>query len=148
MEACLQMVNVSQAAETLSSGSIQSTPFFVFLENFNCCHMKHEVETDRHSNPQDTLDAGSTTQGGGFEGFEGFERDESPEGGRAGASDPSNLSNTSNTSNSTAELEERVRRDCRRECRRNLFVELLKTVAKVAGVILAAMGLSSFSEED
>ena len=30
----------------------------------------------------------------------------------------------------------------------NLFVELLKTVAKVAGVILAAMGLSSFNEED
>ena len=46
------------------------------------------------------------------------------------------------------ELEERVRRDCRRTCRRNLFVELLKTVAKVAGVILAAMGLSSFNEED
>ena len=46
------------------------------------------------------------------------------------------------------ELEERIRRDCRRTCRRNLFVELLKTVAKVAGVILAAMGLSSFSEED
>ena len=32
MEACLQMVNVSQAVETLSSGSIQSTPFFTFLE--------------------------------------------------------------------------------------------------------------------
>ena len=32
MEACLQMVNVSQAAETLSSGSIQSTPFFTFFE--------------------------------------------------------------------------------------------------------------------
>ena len=46
------------------------------------------------------------------------------------------------------ELEERVRQDCRRSCRRNLFVELLKTVAKIAGVILAAMGLSSFGEED
>ena len=47
-----------------------------------------------------------------------------------------------NPSEPTASLEERVRRDCRRECRRNLFVELLKTVAKVAGVILAAMGCS------
>ena len=46
------------------------------------------------------------------------------------------------------DFEERVRRDCRQTCRRNLFVELLKTVAKVAGVILAAMGLSSFNEED
>ena len=32
IEACLQMVNVSQAAEALSSGSIQSTLFFVFFE--------------------------------------------------------------------------------------------------------------------
>ena len=45
-------------------------------------------------------------------------------------------------------LEERFRKECRKSCRRNLFVELLKTVAKVAGVILAAMGLSSFGEED
>ena len=32
MEACLQMVNVSQAAEALSSDSIQSPPFFTFFE--------------------------------------------------------------------------------------------------------------------
>ena len=32
MEACLQMENVSQAAEALSSDSIQSPPFFAFLE--------------------------------------------------------------------------------------------------------------------
>ena len=31
MEACLQMVNVSQAAEALSGDSIQFPPFFVFL---------------------------------------------------------------------------------------------------------------------
>ena len=110
--------------------------------------MKHEVETDRHSNPQDTLDAGSTTQGGGFEGFEGFERDESPEGGQAGASDPSNSSNTSNSSNPTSELEERVRADCRRTCRRNFWIELFKSAAKIAGVVLAALGLSSFNEEN
>ena len=130
------------------------------------------MEKDNKNYPQDTVDAtprdtsrreslpSTTTEEegrdgrqascpkGGFERFdkfEKFEKVESPEGGRAGTSDPSN---SSNSSNPTAELEERVRRDCRRECRRNLFVELLKTVAKVAGVILAAMGLSSFSEED
>jgi len=32
MEARLQMVNVSQAAETPSGDSIQSTPFFIFFE--------------------------------------------------------------------------------------------------------------------
>ena len=83
--------------------------------------MKHEVETDRHSNPQDTVDAEKV---------------------------PSTNGATETHETDRAELEERFRRDCRRECRRNLFVELLKTVAKIAGVILAAMGLSSFGEED
>ena len=121
--------------------------------------MKHEVETDRHSNPQDTLDAGSTHKGGGFEQFEEllpsgrasgarsekFERVESPEGGQSGASDPSN---SSNSSNPTASLEERVRADCRRTCRRNFWIELFKSAAKIAGVVLAALGLSSFNEEN
>ena len=121
--------------------------------------MKHEVETDRNSNPQDTLDASSTHEGGGLlpswrasearsERFEGFERDESPEGGQAGASDPSNSSNSSNSSNPTSELEERVRADCRRSCRRNFWIELFKSAAKIAGVVLAALGLSSFNEEN
>ena len=107
------------------------------------------MEKDCKSTPQDTVDDGSTVVGGEFEKFEssksssGYQPQQDR--GRAGTNNPSN---TSNTSNSTAELEERIRRDCRRTCRRNLFVELLKTVAKVAGVILAAMGLSSFGEED
>ena len=139
--------------------------FRLLRKNFNCCHMKHEVETDRHSNPQDTLDAGSTHEGGGFEQFEEFEkfegllpsgrasgarseRFESPEGGQAGASDPSNSSNSSNSSNPSAELEERVRADCRRTCRRNFWIELFKSAAKIAGVVLAALGLSSFNEEN
>ena len=128
--------------------------------------MKHEVETDRHSNPQDTLDVVST-QGGEFERFERFEscsQGSRPreakgcvseqEGGQAGTSDPSNSSNPSNPSeggnpsNPTAELEERVRRDCRRECRRNFWIELFKSAAKIAGVVLAALGLSSFNEEN
>jgi hypothetical protein len=115
--------------------------------------MKHEVETDRHSNPQDTLDAGSTTQGGGFERFESSKSSKGCQSEQEGGSDQREqplepFRTVQNPSEPTASLEERVRRDCRRECRRNLFVELLKTVAKVAGVILAAMGLSSFSEED
>ena len=46
------------------------------------------------------------------------------------------------------ELEERVRADCRRTCRRNFWIELFKSAAKIAGVVLAALGLSSFNEEN
>ncbi len=83
--------------------------------------MKHEVETDRHSNPQDTLDAEKI---------------------------PSCHGATETDETDRAELEERVRRDCRRSCRRNFWIELFKSAAKIAGVVLAALGLSSFSEED
>ena len=108
--------------------------------------MKHEVETDRHSNPQDTLDAGSTHEGGEFESSSGCQSEQ--EGGQAGSSDPSNSSNTSNSSNPTSDLEERVRADCRRTCRRNFWIELFKSAAKIAGVVLAALGLSSFNEDN
>ena len=171
MEACLQMVNVSQAAESLSSDSIQSTPFFVFLENFNCCHMKHEVETDRHSNPQDTLDAGSTHEGGGLlpsgrasgarsERFEGFESSKGcqseQEGGQAGTNNPLEpLEPLASPGCDQREqpleldkLEERFRKECRKSCRRNFWIELFKSAAKIAGVVLAALGLSSFNEEN
>ena len=94
--------------------------------------MKHEVETDRHSNPQDTLDAGSTHEGGGFEQFEEFESSKGCQSEQEGGSD----------------LEERVRADCRRTCRRNFWIELFKSAAKIAGVVLAALGLSSFNEEN
>ena len=47
-----------------------------------------------------------------------------------------------------AELEERIRRDCRRSCRRTFWIELFKSAAKIAGVVLAALGLSSFNEEN
>ena len=83
--------------------------------------MKHEMEKNHGGNPQDPLDA---------------EKVPSCDGAKE----------TNETE--CTDLEERVRRDCRRTCRRNLFVELLKTVTKIAGVILAAMGLSSFNEED
>ena len=83
--------------------------------------MKHEVETDRHSNPQDTLDAEKV---------------------------PSSDGTTETDETNRAELEERVRRDCRRECRRNFWIELFKSAAKIAGVVLAALGLSSFNEEN
>ena len=83
--------------------------------------MKHEVETDRHSNPQDTLDTEEI---------------------------PSSDGATEADETKRAELEERVRKECRKSCRRNFWIELFKTVAKVAGVVLAAFGLSSFNEED
>ena len=85
---------------------------------------------------------GSTVHGGEFEKFEKFERVECPEGG------PNNSSNSSNTSNPSNDIEERVRADCRRSCRRNFWIELFKSAAKIAGVVLAALGLSSFNQED
>ena len=69
--------------------------------------MKHEVETDRHSNPQDTMDAKKI---------------------------PSCNGATETDETDRAELEERVRRDCRRSCRRNFWIELFKSAAKIAGV--------------
>jgi hypothetical protein len=110
--------------------------------------MKHEMEKNYGDAAPHPLDAEnvSTAHGGGFEKFEGFESSKGclseQEGGQAGTSDPSN------SSNPTAELEERVRRDCRRECRRNFWIELFKSAAKIAGVVLAALGLSSFNEEN
>ena len=83
--------------------------------------MKHEVETDRHSNPQDTMDAEKI---------------------------PSSNGATETDETDRAELEERVRADCRRTCRRNFWIELFKSAAKIAGVVLAALGLSSFNEEN
>ena len=114
------------------------------------------MEKNRGDAAPHPLDAGSTHKGGELlpsgraseARSEKFERFESPEGGQSGASDPSNSSNSSNSSNPTAELEERVRADCRRTCRRNFWIELFKTAAKIAGVVLAALGLSSFNEEN
>ena len=121
--------------------------------------MKHEVETDRHSNPQDTLDAGSTHEGGGFEQFERFESSKGyqseHEGGQAGTNNP--LASPGRDQREQPleplepleldKLEERFRKECRKSCRRNFWIELFKSAAKIAGVVLAALGLSSFNEE-
>ena len=82
--------------------------------------MNHEVEEHRCSNPQDTVDAEKSAASGATETYE----------------------------TDRAELEERVRADCRRSCRRNFWIELFKSAAKIAGVVLAALGLSSFNQED
>ena len=112
--------------------------------------MKHEMEKNRDDHPQNPVDAGSTAGGGEFEGFEEFERFEGcqseHEGGRAGASTPSNSSNPSNPLEHD-KLEERFRKECRKTCRRNFWIELFKSAAKIAGVVLAALGLSSFNED-
>ena len=115
--------------------------------------MKHEVETDRHSNPQDTLDAGSTHEGGEFERFEKFESSKGCQSEQEGGSDQREkpfepFRTVQNPSEPTSDLEERVRADCRRTCRRNFWIELFKSAAKIAGVVLAALGLSSFNEEN
>ena len=115
--------------------------------------MKHEVETDRHSNPQDTLDAGSTHEGGGFEQFERFESSKGCQSEQEGGNDQREqplepFRTVQNPSEPTSDLEERVRADCRRTCRRNFWIELFKSAAKIAGVVLAALGLSSFNEEN
>ena len=110
------------------------------------------MEKDRKSIPQDTVDATprDTTR---RESVPTTREEEGQSGRQASCPRNERASNPSNPSEpleplEPSDYEERIRRDCRRTCRRNLFVELLKTVAKVAGVILAAMGLSSFSEED
>ena len=38
--------------------------------------------------------------------------------------------------------------ECKRTCRRQFWTEVLKTVAKVAGAVLAVFGLQSFQEGD
>ena len=43
---------------------------------------------------------------------------------------------------------EEILDECRKSCRRNFWIELFKSAAKIAGVVLAALGLSSFNEEN
>ena len=109
--------------------------------------MNHEVEEHRCSNPQDPVDAGSP-HGGEFERFEKFESSKGcqseHEGGRARASNP--LEPLEPLEHD--KLEERFRKECRKTCRRNFWIELFKSAAKIAGVVLAALGLSSFNQED
>ena len=108
------------------------------------------MEKDRKSIPQDTVDATPRDTTGRESMSSARAEEEEREGRQASCGESARKCNPSNPSEplEPSDLEERIRRDCRRTCRRNLFVELLKTVAKIAGVILAAMGLSSFNEED
>ncbi len=97
--------------------------------------MKDEMEKNRTGDPQDTVDA---RKGASLD--EGRGEDE---GGRDSAEPLEPL----DPSNPLEPLDERTLRECRRTCRRHFWTELLKTVAKVAGVVLAAFGLSSFDQE-
>ena len=115
--------------------------------------MYYGMEKDRKSIPQDTVDATPRDTTGRESMSSARVEEEGREGRQASCGESARKSNPSNPSEpleprEPSDLEERFRRDCRRTCRRNLVVELLKTVAKIAGVILAAMGLSSFNEED
>ena len=108
------------------------------------------MEKDCKGYTQDTVDAAPRDATGRESVPSAYAEEEGRDGRQASCPRNERTSNPSNPSEplEPSDLEERFRRDCRRTCRRNLFVELLKTVAKVAGVILAAMGLSSFNEED
>ena len=119
------------------------------------------------------LDASSTANGGELlpsgrasgarsERFEGFESSKGCQFEQEGGSDQREqplaspgrdqreqpFRTVQNPSEPTSDLEERVRADCRRTCRRNFWIELFKSAAKIAGVVLAALGLSSFNEEN
>ncbi len=125
--------------------------------------MNDEMEKDRNGYPQDTLDAETGYPSGGegqcerSEPLEPGERSEplEPRERSEQTLEPSERSEQtfeprerSEPSPSSPTLEERVKAECRRSCRRKFWTEMLKTVAKVAGVVLAAFGLSSFDQED
>ena len=124
--------------------------------------MNNEMEKNRGDAAPHPLDASSTANGGEFERFEGFEGFEGCQSEQEGGSDQREqplaspgrdqreqpFRTVQNPSEPTSDLEERVRADCRRTCRRNFWIELFKSAAKIAGVVLAALGLSSFNEEN
>ena len=106
-------------------GASAPTPFKVFfisvMSDLKTRSMNNEMEKNRGDAAPHPLDA-----------------EEVPSCNRANETDETECT----------ELEERIRRDCRRTCRRNFWIELFKSAAKIAGVVLAALGLSSFNEEN
>ncbi len=126
--------------------------------------MNNEMEKNRGDAAPHPLDASSTANGGELlptgrasrarsERFEGFESSKGCQSEQEGGSDQREqplepFRTVQNPSEPTSDLEERVRADCRRSCRRNFWIELFKSAAKIAGVVLAALGLSSFNEEN
>ena len=123
---------------------------------------KYEMEKNHGDTAPHPMDDGSTVDGGEFKKFERFEScsqgsrpreakgcQSEQEGGSDQREQPLEPFRTvQNPSEPTSDLEERVRADCRRSCRRNFWIELFKSAAKIAGVVLAALGLSSFNEEN
>ena len=111
------------------------------------------MEKNRGDAAPHPMDDGSTVDGGEFKKFEGFESSKGCQSEQEGGSDQREhplepFRTVQNPSEPTSDLEERVRADCRRSCRRNFWIELFKSAAKIAGVVLAALGLSSFNEEN
>ena len=98
------------------------------------------MEKNCESNPQDTVDAQASNATRG----DTLPTTRAQEEGRGHG----RRTSCGDEEDELDELEERFRKECRKSCRRRLLVELFKTITKVAGVILAAMGLSSFNAED
>ena len=138
-------------------GASAPTPFKVFfisvMSDQKIRSMNNEMEKNRGDAAPHPMDDGSTVDGGEFKKFEGFESSKGCQSEQEGGSDQREqplepFRTVQNPSEPTSDLEERVRADCRRSCRRNFWIELFKSAAKIAGVVLAALGLSSFNEEN
>ena len=102
--------------------------------------MKNGLEKDCEGTPQDTVDAttgNATREASGSPTGEGRNKREGE--GQASLSGQTDVS---------PEQREEIICECRRTCRRHFWTELIKTIAKIAGVILAAFGVSSFNQED
>ena len=112
---------------------------------------KYEMEKNHGDTAPHPMDDGSTVDGGEFKKFERFESSKGyqseHEGGQAGTNNPLEPFEPLEPLE-LDKLEERFRKECRKSCRRNFWIELFKSAAKIAGVVLAALGLSSFNEEN
>ena len=91
------------------------------------------MEKDCKSTPQDTVDATPRDTTRREPVSSSHAEEEGRDGRQASCGESTRTSNSSNPSEpfeplEPSDYEERIRRDCRRTCRRNLFVELLKNL--------------------
>ena len=134
--------------------------FITVMSDQKTRSMNNEMEKNHGDTAPHPMDDGSTVDGGEFKKFERFESSKGyqseHEGGQAGTNNP--LASPGRDQREQPleplepleldKLEERFRKECRKSCRRNFWIELFKSAAKIAGVVLAALGLSSFNEEN
>ena len=105
--------------------------------------MKHEMEENSGGYTQVPVDA--ETDAASKRGLESTGQERA--GGRKRCGKASCEKPHDEAEASEQESREDILDECRKTCRRNFWTEMLKTIAKVAGVVLAAFGLSSFDQE-